>query len=142
MQTEAINLDKVTVMHGRMRLEISLAAWSPEATDQALAKDAIKLYPTITMHSCINSSGPSFGDTIAHTSVPHLLEHIIIEEQLAEDPAGLPFAISIVGTTQVAPDHKHATIEVSFFDDLVAIRAIGRALDALNSLLPCKPYLY
>lgn len=164
-ESDSIRLDKVVMSPGRMRLEVSLAFWAPRTTDAATAKEAVAKYPTILAHSCINSEGPSFGDVIANTSVPHLLEHMIIEEQLAqaEQPStaqALPVASAaqgatpaavggaaaqsgtLVGTTRMAKDGKRAVIEVSFFDDIVAARAAARALDELNAMLPCRPYLY
>lgn len=142
-ELDSIRLDRLTVSPGRMRLEVSLSCWTPQVTDARIAKEAIAKYPTICSHSCINSAGPSFGDVIEKTSVPHLLEHMIIEEQLSQrvNPTAVGSG-TLVGTTRMSEDGNHAVVEVSFFDDLVAVGAIGRALEELNSILPCRPYLY
>lgn len=178
--SDGIRLDRLTVMLGRMRLEVSLAHWVSPTTNEAIAEQVIARYPTICAHSCINSSGPTFGDVIGETSVAHLLEHMIIEEQLADalravdervgsfeasvasEPsapddgvdvvdgidcrsaraeAAIVGGLSLVGTTRVRDGGRKAIVEVSFFDDLVAAKAIGLALAELNSMLPCKPYL-
>lgn len=149
---DSLNLDRLTVMKGRMRLELSWPVWTPKLTDRELADEVIAMYPTICAHSCINSAGPTFGHVIHKTTLPHLLEHMIIEEQIAqhcEDVTAAGKAIvnamverPLVGTTTVTEGGRQATVEVSFFDDLIAARAIGFALEKLNDILPCKPYMY
>ena len=37
-------------------------------------------YPKIKEHACKNSHGPRFDDCIETTSIPHILEHVILEE--------------------------------------------------------------
>lgn len=137
---DALHLDRVVVRPGRLRLEVSLVGQATRGTTDTIAQQAIARYPTIQAHSCINEQGPVFGDVIFHTSIPHLLEHMIIEEQLAETAttsASLQTREerTLVGTTHITRSHAHAVIEVSFFDDLIAVRATRRALDALNEML-------
>ena len=41
-------------------------------------------YPKIKEHSCKNSHGSRFDDCVETTSIPHILEHMILEE-LSQD---------------------------------------------------------
>ena len=77
------------------------------------------------------SEYPAFGDVMRETSVPHLLEHIIIDEQV-RDESTPPHAV-LVGTTAWLDEREgRARIEVNFTDDLVALRALREAVVFVN----------
>lgn len=169
---------RVTVLHGRLRCLVALGAHESRQTNTALAARALAVYPTLVAHSCVNEAGTRFGDVIEVTSVPHLLEHIMIEEQLrapfSSDESGFtekavvkqtgvsyvscPTAdypsvarstdgsadgyrsgvsdLEVIGFTQWVDEAAGtALIEVSFADDLVALRAFRDALAFLNEAM-------
>lgn len=103
-----------------------------------MAAAAYEDYPTLPLHSCINSKGPTFGDVAVGTSVPHLLEHLVIAEQvrLVEQGTGrVLHDATFVGTTEWCkggPQAGEAIVEVSFVDDLQALEALSNALEFLN----------
>lgn len=151
--TAGVKIERITVSHGRMQISLLLEAWVPRESTAVFAREIAAMYPTICSHSCINDSGPTFGAVIEQTSIPHVLEHMIIEEQLALMPEVKKARggqqnnprlndCPIVGTTRIGENGKRALIEVSFFDDIIAMRAINKALEVLNETLPCRPYLY
>lgn len=135
-------VQKVEVFPGRLRVRVQLAEGAPRFVDESMFARACEAYPTLPAHSCINSKGPAFGDVAVGTSVPHLLEHLVIAEQVrmaGELRNGSAAArATYVGTSEWGPgglqDGK-AVVEVSFMDDLDAVAALGRALSFLNGIL-------
>lgn len=141
--TEKIVARRVDVFRGRLRILVALADDAPRFTSDRLVDAACGAYPTLLLHSCINSKGPTFGDVAVGTSVPHLLEHLVIAEQVrlaveGRDDSSFPVVIdaTFVGTTEWCeggPRAGEAIVEVSFVDDLQALRALSAALAFLNA---------
>ncbi len=79
----------------------------------------------------MNEEGDTFAAVMDHTSLPHLLEHLVIDMQAqAVSDANAVF----VGTTEWIDEFAgRARIEVSFTDDLVALRAFRDAIAFLNN---------
>lgn len=119
---------------GRLRLDVALGAGVPRATDARLAELARRRHPSLPAHTCINSSGPTFGAVMQRTPLPHLLEHLIIDAQV-RDPATAPQQRFVGTTSWTDRAAGEARIEVSFSDDLVALRAVNGALVELSDIL-------
>ena len=79
----------------------------------------------------MNEEGDTFAAVMDHTSLPHLLEHLVIDMQAqAVSDENAVF----VGTTEWIDEFAgRARIEVSFTDDLVALRAFRDAIAFLNN---------
>lgn len=87
-------------------------------------------YPDIAQHACVNESGRQFGAVMQSTSVAHLLEHIAIDEQVRDSDRDDAL---FVGTTEWVDEQSgRARIQLSFHDDLSALRAFNKALQFLN----------
>ena len=68
---------------------------------------------------------------IAGTSVPHLLEHLVIHGQVFD--SATPSNAALVGTTEWLDEANGlARIEVNYADDLAALSALKTALAFLN----------
>ena len=93
-------------------------------------------YPDLPKHACVNDLGNTFGYVMERTSVPHLLEHLIISEQVRRQPSSTAI---FVGTTEWTDEEAGiARVEVGFKDDLVALRAFNEATLFLNmAVLTC-----
>lgn len=144
-----ITARRVEVFPGRLRIWVALAADAPRQASEGMVAAAYEAYPTLPLHSCINSRGPTFGDVAVGTSVPHLLEHVVIAEQvrLAAEAERLqadaaeaerPRNATFVGTTEWCEGgaaRGEAIVEVSFVDDLQALEALSRALVFLGATL-------
>ena len=138
-----ISAKRVDVFPGRLRILVQLSDGVSRWTTEDLVAAACDAYPTLPLHSCINSKGPTFGDVAVGTLVPHLLEHLIIAEQVrlaGEGRIGLPSSVApevtFVGTTEWregGPQAGEAVVEVSFVDDLQALKALSNALEFLNA---------
>ena len=131
----AFVLESVRVTRGRLRLVLRWDPGSNMNVTPEFACEVLRTYPTITAHSCINRHGPTFGHALPHTNIPHVIEHMIIEEQLAMSSVEVPSFQAFVGTTDIDRDSGRAVIEVSFFDDIVALHSALTALNMANRLL-------
>lgn len=132
--SDPITVSSLTVQPDRLVIEVQLAPDAPRCMNPSLAARLDALRPTLKAHACVNDTGPSFGDVMASTSIPHVLEHLILDEQVrAEDaPATVPFSGITLWLDEAA---GQAHIEVSFYDDLTALEAVRAATVCLNGLL-------
>ena len=51
----------------------------------ALIADLLPRFPNILSHTCVNERGETFMNVAANTSIPHVLEHLVIDEQARLD---------------------------------------------------------
>lgn len=101
--------------------------------------------PTLTRHACLNAQGLPFNAILETTSLPHVLEHLIVDFQgaLSQDAGnrsatGRP--LTFVGTTEWLDEGAGlARIEVNLTDDLVALEALKRARALLDEGMVQEP---
>ena len=138
-----IEIEQITLLNDRVRAEVRVAS-SCTHTTASLLEQACKHWPQLLEHTCANKVGPRFGDVAFSTSVPHLLEHIMIEHQAraARKKAATSKGASaedlptFLGSTHwLEGGHKRAQIEVSYRSDIDALEALRSGVDFLNS---CK----
>ena len=137
MDDKPIRVKTITVRTGRIVCDIEIEDPRYRATSPKLAAFVTNQYPDLPIHSCVNEVGTAFGSVIEHTSVPHMLEHLVIDIQTHE--TGTPLATTFVGTTEWTDEEAgKARVEISFRDDLQALRAFNKALEFLNTaVLTC-----
>lgn len=124
-------VERVSVKRDRISILARVTEGYPRYVSGALAQEASRAFPGLANHACINDIGPRFGDVLVGTSVPHLLEHLVIHEQVMNDAT--PADTALVGTTEWLDEEKGlARIEVNYTDDLVALSALKIALAFLN----------
>lgn len=123
-------IGRMVVGAGRLVCEVHLAPGVPRLTSPALARRVCARFPDLPRHTCVNGAGPTFAAVIDRTPLPHLLEHLVIDLQTrasAHDDA------SFVGTSEWIDEAAGtARIQVSFTDDLVALRAFRDATEFLG----------
>ena len=130
---KALSIDRLTVRDDRIVCELSLAPRAPRTTTPQLAARVRASFPDIGRHACVNDEGPTFAAVIDHTSLAHLLEHLVIELEVRAAPKGAP---ALVGTTELLDaEGICARVEVSYLDDIVALRAFRDAADFINGAL-------
>ncbi len=128
-----LHIESLTVRRDRIVCSVVVDAPNRNTTE-AFAKKLLQKFPSLAHHACVNNVGDTFGCVIAHTSLAHVLEHLVIDLQVREAHAS-PHA-RYVGTTvctnKMAGQYR---VEVSFTDDLVALRAFRVASEEINSLV-------
>lgn len=128
-----VSVTAVTISPDRVRLELALAPDAPRMTTPGIAEQALAAFPDLGAHTCINAQGPTFASVIAETSIPHLLEHLIIDAQASD--AATPEGATFTGITRWRDEKAGvAVVEVGLLDDVVAMRAVKAALGFLNAI--------
>lgn len=131
---DPVRITAIRITADRVILDVSLAKGCPHMTNSSFAEAALARFPRLAEHTCINDAGPTFAHAIRATSIPHLLEHLVIELQAA-DPT-TPEDATFVGITQWVDEAAgRARVEVSMCDDLAALRAVRAGLSFLNGML-------
>ena len=134
--SEPIQLKTITVKKGRIICDLCIPDERYRRTSPKLAAFVTGQFPDLPHHTCVNGVGPSFGMVMESTSVAHLLEHVAISLQTQ---AASDIACEFVGTTEWVDEQAgEARIEMSFHDDLEALRALSEATRFLNiAVLTC-----
>lgn len=128
---EPIRLASVAVRRGRLACEVVVADERNRYCTPELASLVELSYPNIARHACVNEEGRQFGAVMQSTSVAHMLEHIAIDEQVGGSCSD---AALFVGTTEWIDERAgRALVQLSFCDDLSALKAFNKALQFLNN---------
>ena len=113
--TAPLVIERLTVRADRVVCDVVLAPGVPRRTTPELAARVRAAHPHVPRHACVNDEGDTFAAVMDHTSLPHLL---------------------FVGTTEWTDEAAgRARIEVSFLDDLVALRAFRDAIAFLGDAM-------
>ncbi len=128
-------IDHVEVRRDRIVADVVVLDERFAYTSSALITVLAPAYPNLLDHTCINGLGKTFGAVAADTFLPHLLEHMAIENQVNAELAaeGGQSATSYVGksfwTDRAA---MRARVELNYSDDLVALAALRDAVRDVN----------
>lgn len=129
-----ITIEHIRVRADRIECMVRVASCRYAMTDAALMARVLKKVPTVQYHACRNHRGPLFAAVMNATSVPHLLEHLIVDAQTraSQDDTRI-----FTGTTQWIADSDSlvALVSISYEDDLVALGAIKQSVQFLNEVL-------
>ena len=135
---EKIALERLSVLPDRIEAEVRVLDPAYCTTSPELIAQVLVQFPTVPFHTCRNEAGPTFSAVMENTSLPHLLEHLVIDIQTRahaerEDEATDPV---FTGTTQWSATMRDvAIVRVSFSDDLIALGAFKQALHFINQEL-------
>lgn len=130
---QPISIEHIRVRPDRIETHIRVSDARFANTNSHIVQAVLKQYPTIGMHACRNHKGPLFSDVMNDTSMPHLLEHMIVDGQTrnATDEDRV-----FTGTTQWSVDDPLlACVTFSYEDDIVALKVLKECLDYLNSVI-------
>lgn len=131
VSSDAVSVERVRISRGRISLLVRMAPRVPHDVSPGLLSAALERYPSLSFHACVNDAGSTFGDVMDATSVPHLLEHLVIDAQARD--AATPADLILAGTTEwLDKEGGLARVEVNFADDLAALRALCEALAFVN----------
>ncbi|MDO5116874.1 MAG: hypothetical protein Q4D34_00065 [Eggerthellaceae bacterium] len=136
---QAISVQRIIVRKDRVVCYVALDPHAPRATTPEIAQRLIRRVSSLPDHDCINEKGPTFGDVIDQTSIPHVLEHLVIDfqaQQAAQSLDARMRARSFRGTTEwINVSEGRAKIELDYADDLVVLKALTDSVDILNDVL-------
>lgn len=145
MLTAALNIEGLTVKNDRVVCEVSIDPRYSAYTTPALIEAVKKDFPDLPKHTCKNARGDTFASVMDNTSIPHLLEHMVIDLQVRElashkaESSSDSRSVSqktYLGTTEwINKKAQRARIEVSFTDDLSVLRAFRDASQILNKAM-------
>ena len=133
-----LTLAHLTVYASRMEAEVHFAPDAPRTSTPELISQLEQDFPHLGAHACVNARGSQFADVMEHTSLAHVLEHLVIDLQVQahRTPDTSDREATFVGTTEwVDKAAGIARVRVSFADDLVALAAFRQATEILNKLL-------
>lgn len=126
---DPIAIEHIIVRDDRVICDIAVRA-DCRSTDGEIARRACRQHPNLPRHACVNSKGDTFGAVIARTSMPHLLEHVVVDmltERTTDERA------VFVGTSEWTNKRAgKARVQVSLADDLAVLRAFRDAVSFIN----------
>lgn len=132
--TKSISATKIVVQDGRLVCEVVIPDPARRYCTPRLASRARTAFPDIVKHACVNGVSDKFVTVMDSTSVPHLLEHLMIDIQVHDDRVEAD--ASFVGATEWLDESAGtALVQVNFTDDLCALQALNKSLDFLNAEL-------
>ena len=135
----ACRITRLDVRPDRMLAHVALSDERFCFTCPALVADVMKRFPNILSHTCVNDKGETFLSVAAHTPVPHLLEHMVIDEQARLD-ASLHNVVYVGKTSWTNRVAREACVQVSYADESIARRSFEVALRELNRALLDNAY--
>lgn len=128
-----VRIDSIRVRKDRVIVEVVLEEDAALRTSPGLIEGLLRDYPFLLEHACVNEKGETFGAVAQDTSIPHLLEHMVIEEQVRLEGYAEGAPRTYVGKTcWIDGREPRARIEVSYANDLIALHAFRIALERLN----------
>ena len=148
---DPIRVERMEVHRGHLVCRVSFGT-APHETSPELMAQVLAAFPTLPQHACVNERGTTFAAVMNRTPLPHLLEHLVVDLQVraiasAKGPTGQGVQHAarsqreaqtkpIVGTSEWLNEQQGAArIDVSFSDDLIALRAMRDAVAFLNEML-------
>lgn len=136
--SDKIAIERIDVLPDRIEARVRVVDPLARMTSPELIAQVLERFPTIPYHTCRNEEGPTFAAVMDHTTLPHLLEHLVIDIQTHEHDqrsreSSANERTAFLGTTQWSEeDGDVAIVRVSFLDDLIALGAFKKALHFIN----------
>ena len=133
MENPPISISSIVVKRGRLTCEVEVSDAQYRYTNPQIARRVLDIYPSLSRHACVNAEGRTFGCVIEHTSIAHLLAHLAVElrTRAVDNPQAL-----FVGTSEWLDETAgKACVQLSFSDDLVALRALKEATEIVGDVL-------
>lgn len=128
-----LSVERVAIECDRMALLVRVAGGSTAHLSSEAAAQLLRARPRLARHACLNAQGEPFGAILDRTSLPHILEHLIIDFQAEFADRS---AATFVGTTEWLNEREGlARVEVNFTDDLIALAALKAARALMEGMV-------
>lgn len=126
-------IETLQVRRDRIVATVRVDPAHPNSTPR-LARALTAALPDLPRHACVNPEGDYFAAVMDHTALPHVLEHVVIDLQTSAFAVTDPDRVFTGVTRWTDFAHGRASVEVSYHDDVTAIRAFRDAAALINSL--------
>lgn len=80
----ALRINSIDIFLREAHICVSIGNEFPKTVSSACAQYILQQYPQLANHACFSGGARVFGQVIQGTSVPHVLEHLIIHDQLLQ----------------------------------------------------------
>lgn len=139
-----LSVERIAFERGRMVMLVRVSPSSACRLGPDRAARLLRARPLLARHACLNAEGAPFGAILARTSLPHVLEHLVIDFQAEADEhlrsaalgAADRSAATFVGTTEWLNEREGlARVAVNFTDDLIALAALKSALALMEGMV-------
>lgn len=127
-----VSVQKLEVRSTRVVATVCVGDPACRRTTPELMQAVCVARPKLPQHACVNGVGDTFAAVMDDTDIPHLLEHLVIDFQVEAMPDSKRVLTGMSRWLDV--DAGLAEIQVSYADDLIALRAFRDAAELLNSL--------
>ena len=133
----ALRVEHINVYRDRIAAMVCLSDERFAFTSEKIIEECLKYCSNLLSHTCVNDFGKTFGAVAVETSTPHLLEHMIIEEESSQEvEMATQAVITYVGKTSWTDrENLKACIELNYANDLQTLKALRRASERLNAIL-------
>ena len=128
---------RVVVKVDRMVCDVQFSSACPWASSPALMSALLQMHPQLPAHACKNERGTTFGAVMNCTPLIHILEHVAIDCMVqSESPKTTSSNALFVGNSRwLDPAQGLGRVELSFHDDIAALRALKTAVEQVNWVL-------
>ena len=132
-----VRVRRVVVKADRMVCDVQLSPACPRTSFPTLVSALLQTHPHLPAHACKNECGTTFGAVMNQTPLIHVLEHVAIDCMVqSESPESASSNALFVGNSRwLDPAQGLGRVELSFRDDIAALRALKTAVEQVNRAL-------
>ena len=132
-----VRVRRVVVKADRMVCDVQLSSACPRVSSRVLMSALLQTHPHLPAHACKNERGTTFGAVMNCTPLIHILEHVAIDCMVqSESPKTTSSNALFVGNSRwLDPAQGLGRVELSFHDDIAALRALKTAVEQVNRAL-------
>ena len=132
-----VRVRRVVVKADRMVCDVQLSPACPRTSFPTLVSALLQTHPHLPAHACKNECGTTFGAVMNQTPLIHILEHVAIDCMVQSEPpeSASSNALFVGNSRWLDPAQGLGRVELSFRDDIAALRALKTAVEQVNRAL-------
>lgn len=129
-----VRVCRVVVKADRMVCDVQLSPACPRTSFPTLVSALLQTHPHLPAHACKNERGTAFGAVMNQTPLIHVLEHVAIDCMVQSEPpeSASSNALFMGNSRWLDPAQGLGRVELSFRDDITALRALKTAVEQVN----------
>ena len=128
---------RIVVKGNRLVCSIQLSPRCPRVSSASFMRVLLTLHPQLPFHACKNEQGTNFGCVMNETALIHVFEHVAIDCMVQEETQKNACSNTLFRGNSQWDNYQQGRgrVELSFHDDLAALRAIKQATAQINQAL-------